>query len=45
MDYTLITGAVDWAAVLTGLGVVAVSLAGLAVAVRGAKMLLGFIRR
>jgi hypothetical protein len=45
MDYTLISGAVDWAAVLTGLGAVAVALAGLYVAARGARMLLGFIRR
>ncbi|MES9961691.1 MAG: hypothetical protein ABW089_14770 [Sedimenticola sp.] len=45
MDYTAITTAVDWSGVLTGLGAVAVAVAGLAVAVRGARILVGFIRR
>jgi len=43
MDYTTITSAVDWAGVLTGLGVVAVAIAGLLIAKRGARVLLGFI--
>lgn len=43
MDFTTITDAVDWAGVLTGLGVVAVAIAGLLVAKRGARLLLGFI--
>lgn len=45
MDYEAIAGAVDWADVLTGLGLVAVALAGVLVAKRGAKLLLGFIGR
>jgi len=45
MDYTVITGAVDWADVLTGLGVVAAAIALLLVAKRGARLLLGFIGR
>lgn len=45
MDFTAIADAVDWAGVLTGLGVVAVAIAGLLVAKRGAKILLGFIGR
>lgn len=45
MDYEVITGAVDWADVLTGIGVVAAALALVLVAKRGAKTLLGFIGR
>ncbi|MCF1185016.1 hypothetical protein L0E83_16410 [Marichromatium gracile] len=45
MDYTTITAAVDWSAVLTGIGTIAVAIAGLLVAKRGAKILLGFIGR
>lgn len=45
MDYDLISAAVVWTDVLTGMGAVAVALAGLLVAKRGAKMLLGFIGR
>ncbi|MET0082678.1 MAG: hypothetical protein ABW079_06660 [Sedimenticola sp.] len=45
MDYTAITSAVDWAGVLTGLGAVALAIAGLNVAIRGARILVGFIRR
>ncbi|WP_200375327.1 hypothetical protein [Thiocystis violacea] len=45
MDYTAISGAVDWSAVLTAMGVIAVALAGLLIAKRGAKVLLAFISR
>lgn len=45
MDYTAITGAVDFAAVLTGLGVVAAAIAGVLIAIRGARILLSFVRR
>jgi len=41
----LITGAVDWDAVTTGIGVVAAALAVVLVAKRGAKALLGMIGR
>lgn len=44
MDYTGITAAVDWTDVFTGLAGVAVALAGILVARKGAKVLLGFIR-
>ena len=44
MDYTTITAAVDWTGVLAGIGAIAVTLAGLYVAVRGAKILIAFIR-
>lgn len=42
---TAITGEVDWAAVGTGIGVVAGGLAGIYVIMKGARMLLGMIRR
>jgi len=45
MDYTAITGAVDFATLLTAVGTVAVSVAGLLLAVRGARVLLAFIRK
>lgn len=45
MDYTTITGAVDWAAVATGIGAVAALLAVILAAKRGAKLLLSFIGR
>ncbi len=45
MDYTTITAAVDFAGVITGIGAVAVVLAGVYVARKGAKMLLGFFGR
>lgn len=45
MDYTTITGAVDFAGVITGIGAVAVAVAGVAIAMRGARLLLGFVRR
>jgi len=45
MDYTALVGAVDWASALTALGSVAVAAAGLFVAIRGARVVLGFIRR
>jgi hypothetical protein len=44
MDFTVITDAVDWAGVLTGMGVVAAALAGVAVARKGARMLIDFLR-
>lgn len=45
MDYTAITGAVSFTDVFTALGAVGVGVAGLLIAVRGARTLLGFIRR
>jgi len=45
MDYTDISAAASWTAALTELGTVAVAVAGLYVAIRGARVLLGFIRR
>lgn len=45
MDYALISAAVDWADVLTAMGVVAVAIAGILVAKRGARMLLSFLGR
>jgi len=42
---TSITAEVDWAAVGTGIGVVAGGLAGIYVIMKGARMLLGMIRR
>ena len=45
MDYTTISAAVDWAAVITGIGTVAVALAGVLVAKRGARLLLSMIGR
>lgn len=44
MDYTAITGAVDFAGVMTGISAVAVSLAGLYIAIRGGRILLSFLR-
>lgn len=44
MDYTAITTAVNFAGVLTGVGVVAAALAGVYVAIKGANILLGFLR-
>lgn len=44
MDYEAITDAVDFADVLVGIGAVAALLAAVAVARKGARMLLGFIR-
>lgn len=43
MDYTTITGAVDFAGVMTGVGSVAAAVAGLYIAIRGARILIGFI--
>lgn len=45
MDYTSIVGAVDFAGVMTGLAAVAVAVAGVLIAIRGARILLSFIRR
>lgn len=44
MDYTVITNAVEFTAVMTGLGVVASSLATVYVAWKGAKLLLGAVK-
>lgn len=44
MDYTVITEAVDFADVLTGIGVVAAALALVNIAQTGARKLLGFLR-
>jgi hypothetical protein len=43
-DLSPITGAVDWATVITGILAVAALAAAVYVAIRGAKMLLGMIR-
>lgn len=43
-DFTPITAGVDWASVITGILAVAALAAGVYVAVRGSKMLLGMIR-
>lgn len=45
MDYSAIAGAVDWQQMLLALGVIALAIAGILVAKRGAKMLLSFIGR
>lgn len=45
MDYTAIVAAVDWATVITGLGAVGLALAGVYVARRGLRMILGVISR
>lgn len=45
MDYTTITGAVDFAGVITGVASVAAALAGVYIAIKGASMLLSFLRR
>lgn len=44
MDYTAITTAVDWTAALGALSAVGVAAAGLYIAIRGARVVLGFIR-
>jgi hypothetical protein len=44
MDYTAITDAVDFASVITAVGVVAAALAGVYIAIKGANILLGFLR-
>lgn len=43
-DFSIITGAVDWGSVVTGILAVAALAAAVYVAVRGSKMLLGMIR-
>jgi hypothetical protein len=45
MDYTALVAAVDWSAALTAIGTVAVAAAGLFIGIRGARTVLGFIRR
>lgn len=45
MDYTAISDAADWAAVLTGIAAVGGALALVLVAKRGARALLGMIGR
>jgi len=45
MDYTALADAADWTAALTGLGAVAVAVAGVYVAIRGGRILLSFIRK
>lgn len=44
-DYSTITSAADWSSVTTGVMAVAAALVGVLVAARGARVLLGFIRR
>lgn len=43
-DYTSLTGAVDFAGVVTAVLAIAATLAGLFVAIRGAKTVLGMIK-
>lgn len=43
-DYSDITDAVDWSAVITGVGAIAALLAAVMVFRKGAKMLIGFLR-
>ncbi|MDN2672864.1 hypothetical protein OX459_15785 [Janthinobacterium sp. SUN026] len=43
-DYTALTGAVDMSSVITAILAIAATLAGLFVAMRGAKTVLGMIR-
>ncbi|MCU7812600.1 MAG: hypothetical protein KZQ77_15435 [Candidatus Thiodiazotropha sp. (ex Notomyrtea botanica)] len=45
MDYTALTTAVDYTALIAGLGGVAAVLAGLFVAIRGGRTFLSFIKR
>jgi len=45
MDYTVIADAADWTTALVSLGVVGLAVGGLYVAIRGARTLLGFIRK
>lgn len=45
MDYSAITAAVSFADVMTALGTVAVAVAGVLLARRGANIILGFIGR
>jgi hypothetical protein len=44
MDYTTITGAIDFAGVVTAIGAAAALLAGVLVARKGARYVLGFIK-
>lgn len=44
MDYTVLTAAVDFSGVLTAVGVVAAALAAVYVAIKGANIVLGFLR-
>lgn len=45
MDYSSLTSAVDFTTVGTGVLAVAAALAGIYVGIKGARMLVGFIRR
>jgi hypothetical protein len=45
MDYSTIAGAADFATVGTGILAVGVALAAIYVGIKGARMLLGFLRR
>lgn len=45
MDYSAISTAVNFGTVLTALGTTAVAVAGLYLAIRGARVLIGLIRR
>ena len=44
MDYSAITSAVDFAGVITAVGTVAAALAGVYIAMKGANILLSFLR-
>ncbi len=44
MDYATITGAVDFAGVLTAVGTVAAALAAVYIGIKGSRILLGFLR-
>ncbi len=45
MDFTALIAAVDYAGVVTAIGTVAAAIAGVYVASKGARMVLGFLGR
>lgn len=45
MDYSTMTAAVDFTTVATGILAVGVALAGVYIGIKGARILLGFLRR
>jgi hypothetical protein len=45
MDYTALTNAIDFTGALTALGAVAVTVGGLYIAIRGARIVLSFVRK
>jgi hypothetical protein len=45
MDYTALTAAIDFGTALTAIGTVAVAVGGLYLGIRGARMVLSFVRK